>query len=716
MTDGRNRSSDAAAAAGAGRIDDEVVRVVRTFRGYAIALDARGLPCELRGAVSELREGETYRIIGKELGWDGARRRIYVELAVPDLPTTADGIAAFLAERVRGIGPELARAIVTVLGPHALSIAARNPERLLEVPGVGPVRTAAVVRAVREQRATAEATGALFAMGCTPGLARRLLRRYGPEAAAILKNDPYRAAREVRGVGFLTADRIARAVGIPPDHPSRLGAALLHVLRKASEEGHCALPEPDLIREASRLTGQNPAALIARLRLSLERGELVQDEGLIYEPEMLELETSLSRSVARLLRSSRRLPQDETLHEDNLTDEQRTAIRTALRGGVTVITGNPGTGKTTSLVAVARLLRAAGVEVAVACPTGRAAQRFSEISGLPASTVHRLLGYGPEGGFTFGDGLYLPAGAVLVDEASMLDLPIACRLASALPDGCALVLVGDADQLPPVGPGDVLRDLIRSGAVPCVRLSTIHRQARHSLIVRNAHRIAQGRMPVLPQEPGEEVLFVRAEDPEEQVKAVLRVLTDLMPRMGYDPRNVPVFCPMYRGPNGIDALNEAIRSILNPPGPDKPELRVGSRTFRVGDRVLQNANNYHLGVMNGELGIVEAADPERSRLVVRFPHDRVVYAGEDLQDLTVAWAISVHKSQGGEYPATITLLDTRHYVLLTRNLLYTALTRAREFCVVVGSLRAVAIAVRNASPSLRHSALHLRIRKEAQHT
>ena len=692
--------------------------------GFAVveAVPEDGRPVRIAGQLAGAKPGEVYRIRGEAEDHPRYGPQIRATTVVPELPTTAEGVAAFLADRVPGVGPETAASIVTALGPRALEIAAEHPERLLEVPGVGPVRAAAISEAARKHRETAEVLSALYALGCTPGTVRRLVDRYGPDAARIALHDPYRLCREVTGIGFATADRIARAAGLRKDDPRRVEAGVLHALDEAAGEGHCALPEGELVGKAAAILDVEVGAIRAAVRRLSDGGGAVREGDLVFSPPLRDAEVRVSRHVARLLRTARPLPPraaevlPDVLGRMGIrpTEEQLRAIRAVLRGGVLVVTGNPGTGKTTTLRAVAAVLEEAGVEAALACPTGRAAQRLAELAGRPASTVHRLLGYDPRRGFTFGEDARLPAEAVLVDEASMIDLPLMARLVEALPDGCTLVLVGDVDQLPPVGPGDVLRDLIRSGAVPCVRLATIHRASASSLIVANAHRIVRGEFPYLPTSPGRDVLFVPAEDPEEQVGAAVRALTRMLPHLGYDPRDVPVFCPMYRGPNGIDVLNDAIREAVNPAGPDKPELRRGRYLFRLHDRVLQTSNNYRTGIMNGELGIITDVDPERGRVEVAFPQDAVTYTRDELDELTPAWAISVHKAQGGEYPATVTLVDTRHYVLLTRNLLYTAVTRARELCVVVGSRRAIGLALRNNTPSLRVGALARRVREEVE--
>ena len=707
----------------------ETYRILRILwespeSGFAVveAASADGRAFRIVGQLGGVRPGEVYRIRGEVEDHPRYGLQIRALSVVPVLPGTAEGVAAFLADRVPGVGPETAASIVTALGPRALEIAAENPERLLEVPGVGPLRAAAISEVARQYRETAEVYSALYALGCTPGTVRKLVDRYGLDAARIALHDPYRICREVNGIGFLTADRIATAAGLRGDDPRRVEAGVLYALEEAAAEGHCALKEEDLNRKAAALLGVEEDKARAAVRRLAESGEVVREGGLVFPLPMFEAEARVARHTARLLRNARPLPPraaealPRALGEMGVrpNPEQMRAIRAALQGGVVVITGNPGTGKTTTLRAIAAVLREAGVETALACPTGRAAQRLAELAGRPASTIHRLLGYDPRRGFAFDEEAKLPAQAVLVDEASMIDLPLMAHLLGALPDGCALVLVGDVDQLPPVGPGDVLRDLIRSGAVPCVRLVTIHRQAASSLIVTNAHRIVRGEFPYLPTSPGSDVLFVPAEDPEAQVDAVIRVLTSFLPRLGYDPRDVPVFCPMYRGPNGIDALNDAIREAVNPASPGKPEVRRGKHLYRLHDRVLQVSNNYRTGVMNGELGIVTDVDPERGRVEVAFPQDTVIYMRDELDELVPAWAISVHKAQGGEYPATVTLLDTRHYVLLTRNLLYTALTRARELCVVIGSRRAIGLALRNNTPSLRVGALARRVREEVE--
>lgn len=665
------------------------------------------------GALAGLVPGNSYRMSGEFAEHPRYGVQLRVDTVIPELPTTPDGVSRFLAAHVPGVGPETAAAVVQYLGPRALEIIETDPERLFEVPGVGPTRAKAIADAVRGCRLEAEVLSFLHGAGCTPALARKIVAKYGTEAPRVVINDPYRLAEEVWGIGFATADRIAAKLGVEPTSTRRISAGIRATLVEALANGDCALVGRDLVERASQLLSV-PEELVQAVVDRMEQDEkLVRCGEVLVLREMWEEEVAAAKHVARLLRTRRALPtsayavlsQILARQDLRLSDEQLEALRLVAGGGVTIITGNPGTGKTTTLRVVAELFHRLGMKVAAACPTGRAAQRLEELSGHPAMTIHRLLGYNPREGFAFGEGKDLPVDAVLVDEASMVDLPLFRRLLEALPNGCTLVLVGDADQLPPVGPGDVLRDLIRSGTVPCVRLSRIFRQAARSLIITNAHRIVRGQFPVLPTSPGQDVLFIPSEDPEEQVAAVVRAVTEIAPSLGYDPCEVPVFCPMYRGQNGIDRLNNSLREAVNPPSPDKPEIRRGRNLFRLGDRVLQVVNNYEKGVMNGDLGVITAVDLEADAIEVAYPQDTVRYRRQDLDEIVPAWAISVHKAQGGEYPASVVLLDTRHYVLLTRNLLYTALTRAQRLCIVVGSRKAVGIALRNNSPSRRLTTL-----------
>jgi len=640
-------------------------------------------------------------------------------------PTTLGGIRRYLASgRVRGIGPKLAARLVEAFGIETLAVIDNRPERLLEVPGIGRKTVERVRTSWAEHRGMQRIMVFLVGHGVSPAIAARVHRRYGASAMEVVRSSPYRLAQEVFGVGFLTADRMARSLGLPEDAPDRLEAGILHALGVAGDEGHVLQPRDRLLEAAGALLDLDPAGLDSALdRLAARGAAVVRDragrEPAVYLPRLARAEDTVAERVATLLRPppppvtldvGRAVAWYEAGAGIRLADRQREALATALTSALVVVTGGPGTGKTTLVRGVTRILGAKEQRIELAAPTGRAAKRLAETTGQPARTVHRLLEFSPvDGLFARGSDNPLDADLVVVDEASMLDVELAAALLAAVPAGCRLVLVGDSDQLPSVGPGNVLGDLIASGVVPVVRLDRVFRQADRSLIVDNAHRVNRGEMPVSAD--GDELrdfYFVERDEAERAADTAVEMVASRIPRrFGLDPvDDVQLLSPMHRGELGVAALNDRVQARVNPDG---PELVIGARLYRLGDKVMQTRNNYELEVFNGDIGRIASVDTEQQTLVVRFD-DRLVEIGRDgLDDLVPAYACTIHKAQGSEYPAVVVALHHQHHVMLQRNLLYTAITRGRRLVVLVGSRRALRRAVANAAVRQRQTMLAERL-------
>jgi exodeoxyribonuclease V alpha subunit len=678
----------------------------------------------LAGNLPGVTPGEPIHVRGE---WKLHRQHgptFEVESYLPILPESPEMIAAYLGSGlVKGIGPSYAKRIVDHFGADTLDVLDHAPERLAEVSGLGRKRGEAVTKAWQEHRQTHEIMMVLAKYGLSPALARRLFRHYGAEAAGVLKANPYRAGTEVHGVGFATADRIAAGLGIARDAPERIAAALAHVLVQASDDGNTCLARETLLSRAIELLGLEFEAVervldeeVARAR-QLREVELPDGRRAIFLPGMYLAESGAARLLRSLLDAARPLPVTdldarldafEARFRFKLAAQQRDAIRAALRGGVTVVTGGPGTGKTTLVRALLHVLDGAGVQVALCSPTGRAAQRLAETTHRPASTIHRLLKFNAQlRRFTHGPDNPLPHQLLIADESSMLDVPLAYHLLGALRAGTAVVFVGDADQLPSVGPGNVLHDLIASGRPQVVRLNVIFRQASRSAIIVNSHRINEGRMPDFspPAEGGEtDFFFIERNDPQAVQQALVEMVGTRIPRrFGFDPvTDVQVLTPMRRGELGTNELNRLLQEALNP---GRLQGTAGGAPFAVGDKVIQNSNNYDLEVFNGDVGRVVSTSGESMTFRVVFGNRPVEYRWDESDQLTLAYAVTIHKSQGSEYPAVVVLLHTQHYVMLRRNLLYTAVTRGKKLVVLIGNKRALRLAIEQDSGDERLSAL-----------
>ncbi|MBM4034299.1 MAG: ATP-dependent RecD-like DNA helicase [Planctomycetes bacterium] len=679
-----------------------------------------------RGKLLELKEGEMLRLEGRWTVHRTYGRQFEVEHYEVVTPTSARGIERYLGSGlVHGIGPELAKRLVRRFGDQTLAVIEREPGRLLEVDGIGPKRRQQIVDAYAAQKGLREAMVFLHEYGVSPGIGGRIYKTYGGSTISLVRDNPYRLASDVDGVGFLTADRIARSMGIARESPLRAAAGIVYVLKELGDEGHVCCPQEQLAAAASRTLELPIEQVEAAIEAQVAAGELVRDDAFPSRPVYLPALHAAEVGVAEALRAlathraafppidpERALGWVETKVGLQLSDGQKDAVRKAVAHKLTVITGGPGVGKTTVLRCLVEVFRARKLRVALCAPTGRAAKRLAETARADASTIHRLLKYQPRSReFEVNERNPLQADVAIVDEASMLDILLTYHLARALAPQALLILVGDVDQLPSVGPGSVLRDAIASGVPAVARLSEIFRQAAASLIVANAHRINSGEMPLL-KDPGDaaerDFFFLERDDPEQAAETVLELCARRLPsKYGLDPiGDIQVLAPMHKGSVGAHALNERLQERLNPAG---REHSLAGRRFRVGDKVMQVRNNYDKEVYNGDLGRVVDIVPEAGQMIVRMDQRELAYGPEELAELVPAYAISIHKSQGCEYPAVVVPLLTQHYVMLQRNLLYTAVTRGKRLVVLVGTKRAVAIAVRNDRIRARHALLRERL-------
>lgn len=677
------------------------------------------------GRLPELKEGEELWLEGRWTTHKRFGRQFEVEHYRIEVPASTAGIERYLASGlVHGIGPELAHRLVERFGEQTLDVIENSPERLLEVEGIGPKRQKQIVGSVAGQRGLRDVMVFLQQHGVSPTIAAKVYKAYGASAVSVVRDNPYRLAADIFGVGFRTADKIAASMGIAPTSPLRAEAGVVHVLRELGDDGHVCCPRNQLASRAAATLDLPEPKVSEAIERQVAAGELVLDEAFedkpVYLPVLHRAEAAVAEGLHRLVATRAGFPPIRAEAAADwvqrkvgieLSAGQRQAVLAAARNKLVVITGGPGVGKTTVLRCLVEIFTARRLRVALGAPTGRAAKRLAEATRRDAMTIHRLLKYNPrEHAFAVNRDNPLEADVVIVDEASMLDLLLTYHLVQALRPEAVLVLVGDVDQLPSVGPGSVLRDVIASGIAAVVRLTEIFRQAAASLIVSNAHRINQGLMPRLsrPRE-GEnaDFFFIRRDDPERAAATILELCAQRLPRrFGFDPvGDIQVLAPMHKGSAGAQRLNVLLQERLNPGG---AEHRIAGRFFRVGDKVMQIRNNYEKDVYNGDMGRIVDVRPEVGQVVVRIDRRELTYDQTDLDEIVPAYAISIHKSQGCEYPVVVVPILTQHYMMLQRNLLYTAITRGKRMVVLVGTQKAIAIAVRNDRVRERHS--HLRDR------
>lgn len=695
--------------------------------------EASGQPLTVVGSMAQLREGQRLKISGVRSVHPRFGVQVKAEAFEAIAPNTEDGIEAYLASGlVRGIGPGTARKIVAAFGVDTLRVIEEEPARLRQVRGLGERRVEELGQAVRAQKDLQNVLVFLRSHGLGPALAARIVRRYGARASALIQANPFRLADDRIGIGFRTADRLAGQMGIAPTAPERLDAAIEFVLGQAAKEGHCYLPEAELVQRTAELLSlaeEEPSARVpelaraGRVARQMPPGPVLLHEDprpIVYPIALAVAEDGVARSLDRLLQAKRRLPVRadaaidwfEQTSATKLPDGQREALRKCLGEPVTVVTGGPGVGKTTIVRALVKILEQKQLRPLLAAPTGRAAKRLEEATGRAASTIHRLLEFTPGAGrFARNTETPLEGDVLVVDEASMLDIQIAHALLQAVPDTMSLVLVGDRNQLPSVGAGNVLDDVVQSGRVPTVALTRVFRQQSGSQIVRVAHDMLAGIAPTKGGDGGEgnDFYFVEARNGAHARLLIRELMTQRIPkRFGMDPqRDIQILCPMYRGEVGADALNRDLQDLLNP---GQIEIERSGKRFRVGDKVMQVRNDYDRDVWNGDVGRITHIDTGAAKVFLRFLEAEHEYRFEELDDLVPAYAISVHRSQGSEYPAVIVPVTTDHFLMLRRSVVYTAITRGKRLVVVVGSTKAMEMSVANADDGQRYSGLRDRLR------
>ena len=700
------------------------------------------------GVMPPISAGEKLRITGDWTEHPVYGRQIKVQSIEIEKPTTLSGIEKYLSSgMIRGVGPATAKLLIRAFGEKTLDVLYSEPDRLLEVPGIGEKRAQMIVESYAEQAQQREAMVFLQSYGVTPALAVKIYKRYGENVRQVISRNPYRLVEDVEGIGFKTADRIAASLGIEPDSEYRLGAGVKFALSEATAvAGHCYLPRPELALSAQRMLGNDPDLIertIDSLILSHEISAQIlpsdaggEDVVALYLPSTYRAESEVARRLREMIDAmpdtmatdlSAQIDELERVEGIAFHTQQRQAIETAVTSGMTVITGGPGTGKTTIIKCIIKLLSVHG-DIALAAPTGRAAKRMSEACGMEAKTLHRLLEYGgEEGDFARTQDNPLEFDTLIIDEMSMVDIFLMRSLLRALVPGTRLIMVGDADQLPSVGAGNVLRDILDSGVIPSVRLTEIFRQDEKSMIVYNAHRINRGESPRLNAK-GSDFFFERASSPTDAAKRIVALCSARLPKfLGLDPvKQMQVLSPTKKGECGVWMLNQLLQAEFNPPASGKHERVRGDTTFREGDKVMQTRNNYQLkwqkegvfgaeegqGVFNGDIGFIVSIDPQEHVMEVQFDDERVAeYEGADVDDLELAYCISVHKSQGSEFPVVVMPAVGGPPMLLTRNLFYTAVTRARRMVMIVGREAAIDRMIANVNTRRRYSALCWRLQQ-----
>jgi exodeoxyribonuclease V alpha subunit len=710
--------------------------------GYTVArlkVPAHSDLVTIVGRFPSISAGQTLRVTGFWREHAKFGQQFQVLHAQETKPATLTGLEKYLGSGlIKGIGPVTAKRIVAHFGLETLDIIEGHCERLIEVPGIAEKRVGMIKSAWAAQKAIKEVMVFLQGHGVSTTYAVKIFKQYGDEAIEIVSRNPYQLAADIYGIGFITADTIARNLGIAPDSDVRYQAGILHVLSQASEDGHCFLPVRALVELVTKRLALpefpvDPAHISTLIEQMADAKELIiepgyadlQEHQLCYAPAFYFTEVALA---ARLSAFSKRpvevdLPRVQRWIDRytqkmgmTLSSEQRRAVELAASSRLLVLTGGPGCGKTFTTRTIVALWKAMGKSIVLAAPTGRAAQRLAEMTGKEATTIHRLLAFDPKTmQFRHNEDNPLEAQAIVVDEASMLDLFLAHSFVKAIPADAQVLVVGDIDQLPSVGPGMVLRDIIASKQVPVVRLTEIFRQAAESQIVTNAHRINAGQFPRLTPTTRfaeSDCLWLEAPEPELGAEGIRHLVSELLPKQGIDPRQqVQVLSPTTRGEVGTRQLNSKLQQVLNPPAPGKAELARGGSTLRVGDRVIQHVNDYQREVFNGDLGMISSIDQEEQEVVVQFAERQVTYDYADLSELALAWAITVHKSQGSEYPVVIFPIFMQHYLLLSRNLVYTGLTRAKQLAILVGPTKAIGIAIKRVMDRQRYTALAERLRR-----
>ncbi len=675
------------------------------------------------GIIPGCAEGQCIEADGKFEKHETFGLRFKIEEARIVPPSTIAGIERFLRYQITGIGPKTAASIVEHFGKDTIRILDMFPGRLREVPNIGRQKAATIAKAWKNARSHRDDMIFLQGLGLTPAYCQKLMRCYGEKTADIVRANPYRLAEDINGIGFLKADAVARELGFAADSVERMSAAVVFTLNNMISDGHVCSPTDELLRRTAELTGQPVNTAACGLQSALERRLLFNENDCCYTPYLLAAEKRLPAIVSHLANcrnfAGRRLEKIASRGDLVLDELQHQAINAVFKHPLTIITGGPGVGKTTVIGEIVRRAKAARVKLALAAPTGRAAKRMGESSGMEAKTLHRLLIFDPATGkFHYDRSNQMKCELLIVDEVSMLDIILAYQLFQAIPDNCSVILVGDADQLPSVGPGRVLHDFIDSGFFHVTRLTKIFRQSSGSRIIVNAHRVNRGALPEKVTAANNELLdfyWIEQDEPEHCAALIGKMVSERIPeRFGFDPMSeIQVLCPMNRGSCGTAALNEQLSALLNKNA--GKQFQFGSRVFKLGDRVMQTSNNYDKNVFNGDMGQIVEIDAGRKMFIVSFENSKLVdYPFDDADQLTLAYAITVHKSQGSEFPAVVIPLLSQHYMMLQRNLLYTGMTRARKLLILIGSAKAVDMAVKNIRLRPRFSRLPELLKAEAE--
>lgn len=702
--------------------------------GYTIAkLLPKGKiqPVTIVGSLAGVQVGESLVLDGLWVNHHQYGRQFEVKSYQVRYPATLEGIRKYLGSGlIKGVGPVTARKIVDHFGLKTLDVLDQSPDQILQVPGIGPSKADLIGTAWVEQQQIKEVMLFLQSHGVSASLAVKIYKQYGETSIQVVRETPYQLARDIFGVGFKTADQIAQKMGLAMDSPDRIQTGLLYALGNLSNEGHCYATTDQLLAEAVPLLDLPRELCAAQIENLIKQEAIIYDRDVLYLPPFYHAEHGVANKLQRIMHSSLdRLGSFKKLNwpllfsvfdktsKLQLTDQQKLAIQTALTQKISVLTGGPGTGKSTITGSIIQLMKEKHTSVLLAAPTGRAAKRLSETTGLQAKTIHRLLEFTPSEGVNFARDRENPLDAdlIIIDETSMVDILLMNHLLNAIEAGSHILFVGDMDQLPSVGAGNVLRDLIESNVIPVIRLDTIFRQAEDSYIIVNAHRINNGEMPLFTKDAVDFFLF-----PEiDAIKAadwVIDLVSQRIPnKFGFEPfKDIQVLTPMHRGACGVTELNERLQNALNPEDPRKSEVRHGSRIFRVGDRVMQIRNDYERKIFNGDLGVIDTIDTENHVVMVNFEERMVPCETLQLEELVHAYAISIHKSQGSEFPVVVIPLLMQHYMMLQRNLIYTAVTRARKLVVMVGDKKSIGMAVRNNKIALRNTLLKERLQAEPE--
>lgn len=688
-------------------------------------------PVTIVGNLMSLCPGEILRLKGS---WDshpkyGEQFKVVSYETV--MPATVKGIERYLGSGlIKGIGPVMAKRLVSKFGVETLNIIENEIRRLKEVEGIGSKRIDMITSAWAEQKDVREVMLFLQSHEVSSAYAAKIFKQYGKESIKIVKENPYRLADDIFGMGFLTADKISMKLGIPEDSLIRAEAGILYVLRQLSDNGHVYYPYEPLIEESKKILNVEREIILKAVgKITSEKKIIVEDlnekelsenNKAVYLSEYYLAETGVADNLKRIFNSPKKTGQIDkdkavgSMQKElsiSLADDQIKAVKESLDKNIMVITGGPGTGKTTIINAIVKIYRKLGRRIMLAAPTGRAAKRMSEATGYEAKTIHRLLEFSPkQRGFKKNDTDQLDLDLLVIDEASMVDTMLMHHLLKAVPEGTTLIFVGDVDQLPSVGAGNVLKDIIGSGYVPVVKLNEIFRQSQQSLIVTNAHRINSGEVPVITSDRDilQDFYFIQLEEPEKVAEMILNMCMNRIPeKFGYHPvDDIQVLTPMHKGIVGASNLNAELQKHLNP---SRDELLRGGKVFKTGDKVMQIRNNYDKDVFNGDIGRILSINKEEQVVIVNYDSKRVDYDFSDLDEIILAYAVSVHKSQGSEYPVVVMPLLTQHYMLLQRNLLYTAITRGKRLVVIIGTKKALAIAVKNNKPQMRYTNLKNRL-------